>query len=128
MKLLLDTSAFIWVAWNPNRLSSPAQELFKDKKNFCYLSHVSIWEMMIKFQLGKMDFDLSPALWVEKTCTEQEINLLPSSLEAIFTLPTLPFIHKDPFDRMLVAQALAHDMTLLSNDQHITQYNVKTAW
>ncbi len=128
MDFLLDTSAFIWSVWEDKKLSTKACDCYSDEKNRIFLSLVSVWEMTIKYQIGKLSFKDSPENWIENFCKERKIEFLPVNLNDVFTLNNLPLIHKDPFDRMLVSQAIANDMTMLTNDNLITQYDVKTIW
>ena len=128
MDFLLDTSTFIWSVWEDKKLSVKARECYVDEKNRVFLSLVSVWEMTIKYQLGKLSFKDNPRNWIEDFCKGRKIEFLPVNINDIFALNTLPLIHKDPFDRMLVAQAIANDMTMLTNDGLITQYNVKIIW
>jgi PIN domain nuclease of toxin-antitoxin system len=125
---LLDTSAFIWSVWEDNKLSTKARDCYSDEKNRIFLSLVSVWEMTIKYQIGKLSFKDNPKNWIEDFCRARKIEFLPISINDIFTLNQLPLIHKDPFDRILIAQAMANDMAMLTSDNLITQYDVKTIW
>ena len=128
MKLLLDTHPFLWSIWEPARFSAKASAVYFDPTNTRYLSYASVWEMTIKFQLGKMPFSSPPSDWIEKTCRNQAISLLPIVLEDILALEKLPLLHRDPFDRLLVAQASTQGMILMTKDQEILSYSVQTVW
>ncbi len=121
MKLLLDTHLLIWTAGDPNKLSKAARTLIEDRGNEIAFSAVSIWEIAIKFALNRPDFAVDPHL-VRRGCLENAMTELAiTSAHAIITA-SLPPIHKDPFDRLLVAQAMAEGITLLTADETIAQY------
>jgi PIN domain nuclease of toxin-antitoxin system len=125
MKLLLDTQIFIWWADHPEKLSHTALSALKDENNDLLLSVASIWEMQIKIQLGRLTLRLPLK---ELTRTQQEINGLtisPVALTHVLALDALPFHHKDPFDRLLIAQSIEEDLTLVSADSQFSAYSVK---
>ena len=128
MKLLLDTHTFIWWDSDPNRLSRQALALLEDQKSILLLSVTSIWEMQIKTQLGKLKLNLPLAEIVESQQRTNEIEILPITQAHAFALDYLPILHKDPFDRMLVAQANVEDAVLITGDPVIAQYPVKHLW
>jgi PIN domain nuclease of toxin-antitoxin system len=123
MKGLLDTHAFIWWDSDPSRLSAPALAFLLDPANTVYLSVVSVWEMQIKHQLGKLNLRTALASIVAQQ-QGQGIQVLPVTLDHVLALDGLPTPHKDPFDRLLVAQALAEGAVLLSGDVVFAQYPV----
>lgn len=125
MKLLLDTQIFIWWADHPEKLSHTALSALKDESNDLLLSVASIWEMQIKIQLGRLTLRLPLK---ELTRSQQEINGLtisPVALTHVLALDALPFHHKDPFDRLLIAQSIEEDLTLVSADSQFSAYAVK---
>ena len=128
MKLLLDTCTFLWVIADDQALSSRARDLFVDPANEAYLSAVSVWEMAVKFSLGKLPLPKAPERFIPEQ--REQHGILPLMLEeqAALYLHRLPALHRDPFDRMLICQAIQHELTLLTPDHLITQYAVKTAW
>ena len=128
MKLLLDTHAFIWWDSNPAKLSSNALALCQDQSNTLLLSVASIWEMQIKLQLGKLKLSLSLAEVIEGQQQLNNLDLLPVLLEHVLHLEGLPLHHKDPFDRLLIAQANIENATLVSNDPVFRNYQVKLLW
>lgn len=106
MKLLLDTHVFIWVAGNPEKLSEKVRNLLTDANNFWVVSIASVWELQIKSQLGKLNLN-SPL--PKLITTQQQVNnlqLLPIELSHIYALEALPSHHRDPFDRILIAQSI----------------------
>jgi PIN domain nuclease of toxin-antitoxin system len=128
MKYLLDTHTFIWWDDSPTKLSSVVLELLKDKENIIYLSLVSLWEIQIKLQIGKLKFDLSLAEKVSNQQRTNNIQLLPITKEHIFALDDLPLHHRDPFDRLLIAQATIEKVALLSKDSVFEDYDVPLIW
>ena len=128
MKLLLDTSTFLWIANDAPELSAHARELFVDPGNEVYLSSVSAWEMAVKYALGRLPMPEPPAPFVRLQREQHGIEPLPLEEEAALHLTRLPPLHKDPFDRMLICQAIVHGLVILTQDQLIYQYPVRTAW
>lgn len=127
MKLLLDTHAFLWFMKGEN-LSQKAQDAFLAIDNDLYLSAASYWEICIKHSLGKLDLDKD---WNEVFDREMLLNgikWLPIEKEHSQGIIALPMIHRDPFDRLLIAQAYAEGMTLLTADSNIEQYDIPTIW
>jgi PIN domain nuclease of toxin-antitoxin system len=121
MKLLLDTHLLIWTAGNARKLSKTARGLIEDRDNDIAFSAVSIWEIAIKYALEKPDFNINPHL-VRRGCLDNGMTELAMTSEHAIIVATLPFIHKDPFDRLLVAQAMSEGVTLLTADATIAQY------
>jgi PIN domain nuclease of toxin-antitoxin system len=128
MKYLLDTHAFIWLDNDPDKLSTRSAELCRDPNNILLLSVVSIWEMQIKLQLGKLTLPAPLRQTIENQQRDNQITLLPIELPHIYGLSNLPDHHKDPFDRLLIAQAMIEGLTLLTNDPYLVQYPVKSIW
>ena len=130
MKLLLDTHALLWYAINDPQLSSAASAAILDAQNEVYMSAVSHWEMAIKISIGKLQMH-SPFREFLETCeNEYMFALLPILPTHSVQLSNLPFVanHRDPFDRMLVAQAMVENMTLVSKDEAIDQYSISRIW
>jgi PIN domain nuclease of toxin-antitoxin system len=128
VKLLIDTHVLIWVILNPEKLSSSVTRLFSDRKNDIYLSLVSIWEIQIKQQLGKLNFDLPLAELIESQQKVNDLKLLSITPEHIYALESLPHHHRDPFDRLLISQALYENMPILSVDIAFDAYPVQRIW
>ncbi|MDX8129873.1 type II toxin-antitoxin system VapC family toxin [Methylomonas sp. OY6] len=128
MKVLLDTCAFLWLASDDAALSEKAKTVFQDPDNTVLLSSVSIWEVLVKHQLGKLPLPLAPEAFVRQQCRDHLIDYLPLDEKAVFQLSRLPTLHRDPFDRMLICQAMAHDLVILTADGLISQYPVATLW
>jgi len=125
LKLLLDTHALLWYLTTPERLPAPAHRAIQAAENDVFASLASAWEISIKVAIGKLVFDVQglaqalPAVGVEP---------LGISLEHAARISQLPLHHRDPFDRMLVAQALCESMTLVSRDRALKRYGVKLLW
>ncbi len=127
-KLLLDTCAFLWFVRDDPALSDKARDLIRNPKNLVFLSSVSVWEMTVKHGLGKLSLADLPHIYIPTERLKHEIESLPLVEKAVSRLEDLPSHHKDPFDRMLICQAIEHDMTILTCDGLIVQYPVKTVW
>lgn len=125
MRILLDTHLFIWWDSEPEQLSSQARILCEDAENSLILSVASIWEMQIKQQLGKLRLRLPIAELVADQQRDNGIEVLPVVLPHVLALEKLPLHHKDPFDRLLIAQANAENIGILSADSIFKQYEVK---
>ncbi len=128
MKLLLDTHAFIWSASEPERLSPRVREACEDLRNELFLSIVSILEMQLKSQAGRLDLGKPLRELVQEHERASAIGILPLRPAHVYALGTLPRIHKDPFDRLLVAQAIVEDVFLASKDEVIAEYPVRVFW
>ena len=121
MKLLLDTHLLLWAAAFPERLPFHAQNLIEDSTNDPYFSVVAIWETAIKFSRGREDFEVDPAN-LRRKLLDNGIRELAIRSEHAVAVATLPHIHKDPFDRILIAQATVEGITLLTSDETIARY------
>ena len=122
MNLLLDTHLLIWVASTPERLSSEALSLLQNANYQLYFSAVNLWEITIKRLLGRQDFRVDPSLLHRGLIENGYTELAVTSFHCI-ALEQLPVIHKDPFDRMLVAQAVSEGMLLLTSDAVVAKYS-----
>jgi len=125
MKLLLDTHVFIWWADHPEELSDAALSALEDEANELLLSVASVWEMQIKIQLGKLKLSLPLKDLIRNQQETNELTVLPVALTHVLALNALPSHHKDPFDRMLIAQSLEENLTLVSADSQFLAYSVK---
>ena len=128
MKYLLDTHVFLWMVAEPSKLSANAERCILDPANSLYISIVTLWEMQIKYQLGKLNLDVSiTELWKNQK-DENELLLLNTSEDHIWELSRLCSYHRDPFDRLLIAQARCEDMALITADGLIAKYDVEVVW
>ena len=128
MKCLLDTHAFLWLNDESERLTQTVIDLCSSGEHEFYLSMASPWEMQIKHQLGKLSLAMPIAELVIKNTQENNIKLLPIDLSHINYLEQLPSHHKDPFDRIIIAQAIIEGMTIISIDHAFVGYPVQTLW
>ena len=116
MKILLDTCAFLWLTNDAKELSEQAKNLFQNMDNSVYLSSVSVWEIVVKNKLGKLPLPDAPERFIDEQCENHFIENMSLDNKAIFHLTELPTYHRDPFDRMLICQAIEHDLTILTSD------------
>ena len=121
MKLLLDTHLLLWAAGEPNRLSTAALRLIDNRANELFFSAASIWEVAIKRGLGRTDFQADPRL-LRRGLLDNGYSELPILSDHVVVIDSLPPIHKDPFDRLLVAQASVEGITLLTADPVVSEY------
>lgn len=121
MKLLLDTHLLLWAAAHPNRLSAAALRLIDNPANELYFSAASVWEVAIKRGLGRSDFQADPRLF-RRGLLDNGYSELPILSDHVVAIDSLPPIHKDPFDRLLVAQATIEGISLLTSDSVVAQY------
>jgi len=122
MRLLQDTNVLIWALTEPSRLDAATRELLEDADNEVFFSAASIWEIAIKARLGRVDFDHKPRD-VARTARATGFVELPVYADAAALVETLPLHHRDPFDRLLVAQAMAGPLQLLTSDPLLTSYS-----
>ncbi len=128
MDLLFDTHSFIWWADEPAKLSQGALRAFKNENNRLFLSDASIWEMQIKVQLGKIKLRLPLKGLIDSQQRDNQVEILSITTEHILELDNLPFYHKDPFDRRLIAQSIVEDFAIVTTDSEFADYPVKLLW
>ena len=121
MKLLLDTHLLLWAAGQPDRLSQEARALISEPKNELFFSAANLWEVVIKRALGRDDFKVDARV-LRRGLLDNGYSELPIGSEHVVAMDSLPPIHKDPFDRILVAQASVEGITLLTADESLAQY------
>ena len=125
MRLLLDTHIFLWWADNPEKLSRTALSAITDETNELVLSVSSVWEIQIKIQLGKLKLSLPLRELIQNQQETNELIISPILLSHVLALNYLPTHHKDPFDRLLIAQSIDEDLTLVSADPQFSAYSLK---
>ena len=128
MTLLLDTCAFIWLCSDPAKLSSTTASALDDEANDRALSLASLWEITLKHHSGKLPLPTAPDLWIEEQLRRQCIDVLPLQRQVLYRAGALPAIHKDPFDRVIVADALHRDLRVISPDGVFARYGCKVVW
>lgn len=122
MKLLLDTHIFLWLINDDNRLSERLRQEICNPNNERFLSVVSIWECVIKYQLGKLSFPSSPEIYLPFQRKKHLIKSLVVDENSLAQLINLPSLHRDPFDRLLISQALQYDLMMLTEDRSVLAY------
>jgi PIN domain nuclease of toxin-antitoxin system len=124
MKLLLDTNAFLWWRDESPLLSARAKAEIREPDNDIIVSICSLWEITIKRTVGKLQF----AEDFESVMADEDFRLLPVAYAHLGALDSLPLHHRDPFDRLLIAQSIAENTPVVTNDRAFALYNVKTLW
>ena len=127
-RVLLDTQAFVLAAQGAKSLSHKAESMLLNKGITAYLSLVSLWEMQIKLSLEKLKLPVSLPEAVQRAVTDIGLEILPLQADHIYKVSELPFHHRDPFDRLLIAQALHEQMVILGSDAAFDAYGVTRLW
>ena len=128
MRFLLDTCAFLWMIGDPSRLSPEARARVVDPANEVFLSAASAWEIAVKWQLGRLKLAQPPERLVPAQRDAHGVTPLPIDEESALHITRLPDLHRDPFDRMLVSQAIVHGLTIVTPDRLVSQYPARTFW
>ncbi|ELS03743.1 hypothetical protein Xen7305DRAFT_00034670 [Xenococcus sp. PCC 7305] len=128
MRLLLDTHTFIWYVTNNRKLSLKAQQLINDGNNEVFLSIVSIWEMAIKHSVGKLRFELPFELFMKRQLKVNDFQLLNIKVDHLVIVANLPLHHRDPFDRLIIAQAIAEKIPVVGTDEIFDLYPIERLW
>lgn len=128
MKILVDTHAILWWLAGDERLSVRARKILEDSANQRLVSVASLWEIAIKMSAGRLPADGLTLRTIAGHLKDQEFAVLPIRLEDLLRLEGLPWVHRDPFDRLIIAQAIEEGIPLLSADRILTQYAVETIW
>ena len=124
MKLLLDAHTLIWAVDQPSNLSAPAATILKDPANERFLSAGTLWEIAIKVGLQRLTLSRPYRQWVDQAMADLVLVVLPITIDHADVMTGLPYHHRDPFDRLLVAQASIEDLTLVTSDPEIARYEV----
>jgi PIN domain nuclease of toxin-antitoxin system len=128
MNILLDTCTFLWIITGDKKLSVQAREIFINPENEIYLSAVSAWEISTKHSLGRLPLPEKPEHFIPTQRKRHGIKTLLLDEESALYSARLPLLHNDPFDRMLVCQAIVNSMTIMTPDDLLSKYHVKTIW
>ena len=128
MRLLLDTVTFIWLVDDNTRLVESARAAITDPANDLYLSAASAWEIAIKYELGRLRLRVPPHEYVVEQRRLHRIDSLPITEDAALQVGKLPALHRDPFDRLLVAQAIVEGLTIVTSDRLVSMYPVRVIW
>lgn len=124
MRLLLDANAFLWWVTDSTRLSATAREAIADDQNVVLMGVGSLWELAIKRSLGKLDFPHD----FQTVLRNEAFELLPITYDHLHALEALPLQHRDPFDRLIIAQAITENLTIVTSDQKFALYDVRVLW
>jgi PIN domain nuclease of toxin-antitoxin system len=124
MKILLDTHIFLWFISGDTKLSTDVRDAIRDPDNEVYLSAVSVWEAIVKYQLGKLPLPEPPETYLPKQRELHQIGSLALDESSVVQLAKLPPLHRDPFDRMLICQALQNGLTIATVDSAVRAYSV----
>ncbi|XHX80672.1 MAG: type II toxin-antitoxin system VapC family toxin [Stenomitos frigidus ULC029] len=127
MDVLLDTHAFLWYFQDSEQLSAEAAEILEDTSNTLFLSIASLWELAIKVGLGKLELQ-KPFHELQEVLHQLAIQILPITFADTECYLDLPLHHRDPFDRMLIAQAMTHSLVIISQDKQFDAYATKRVW
>lgn len=124
MKILLDTHIFLWFISGDTKLSTEVRDAIRDTDNEVYLSTISVWEAIVKYQLGKLPLPEHPGTYLPKQRDLHQISSLALDESSVVQLAKLPPLHRDPFDRMLICQALQNGLTIATVDAAVCGYSV----
>ena len=128
MNLLLDTHAFLWFIGGDTKLSQPARELIEAEENAKLVSIASIWEMGIKISLGRLSLGQPFEQFIPKQIQLNGFGLLPLRISHVAKIVSLPFHHRDPFDRLIVGQCMSEELSVVSADRAFDKYPVHRLW
>ena len=123
---ILDTHTLLWYLRDSDELSSTAKKTINEAE-YIYISIASLWEIAIKHSIGKLDLEFTVSQ-IEELCIQKDISILPIKARHLDELNNLPKIHNDPFDRLIICQALNENMTIITRDGKIQKYPVNTVW
>jgi len=126
MRLLLDTHVFLWAALTPSKLAAAVREVIADRANEIYVSAASTWEIVIKVPTGKLKLPMDPVSYVTSRMAAFGFSSLPITQDHALAVSSLPLKHKDPFDRIMIAQAQIEGLTFVTCDAKLLTYPVNT--
>ena len=128
MRYLLDTHVFLWMAAAPDQLSTEIRELVRQKSNRLHLSAASGWEIALLQNLGRIKLPDEPRRFIPEAIQHLQIVPLPIGFSTAIAAAALPLIHRDPFDRIIIAEAIKENMIVLTKDNQFKEYDVQSAW
>lgn len=128
MKYLLDTHTLLWIITEDHKLSENAKSIYLNSDNQIYFSIASLWELAIKLSLNKITLEHSLEEFTEDHITGNDIEIIDIILPHVFRVERLPFHHRDPFDRLIIAQAIEENLSIISSDRVFDLYNVRRVW
>ena len=127
MNLLIDTHAMLWFVAGDDRLSQKARAAIENRDTTNYLSIASWWEIAIKCSLGKLKIDIPLEAFISER-VDEGFRVLPIETQHLPGLTSLPFHHRDPFDRLIISQAMSEEMTVCTSDSHFASYDIRVLW
>ena len=128
MKILIDTHALLWLITDDKRLSEKSKACFIDAENELYFSMASFWEICIKVSIGKLALSENWEQTIKQELMFNSVKLLPISTDHCVQVAKLPFFHRDPFDRLIIAQAITEELHVMSIDEHFSKYSIPLIW
>lgn len=127
-RLLLDTHAFLWFIFKDPQLSATAREAISDGDATIHLSTASLWEITIKQQIGRLGLGMPLEQFFQRFIESRQVTLVPLELPCLLAYGALPLHHRDPFDRLLIAQAVVHRLVIVTADRQFDSYDVQRLW
>ena len=128
MNYLLDTHTLLWITTEDSKLSENAKDLYLNNENEILLSMASIWELAIKSSINKISFDTTLEDYIEQHVRSNNIKILDIELSHVIRVENLPFHHRDPFDRLIIAQAIEEKLPIISKDNFFDKYDIQRKW
>ena len=128
MKYIIDTHIFLWFFGNPQKLSKKAKEILTDSESNLKLSVASIWEIGLKHSLNKLQLPTPPRDFILERTNKAQIKFLPITPSHTFRVNTLSLDHRDPFDRIIISQAIEEECTVITADKKFDDFEVQTIW
>ena len=128
MRILLDTHAFLWFVWKDAKLSATALAHIVDPNNQLFLSPANYWEVAIKVSIKKLTLSEPYSVFFKREIAQHQITILDITVDHTDVVTTLPFHHKDPFDRLIIAQAMVEDIPVVSDDNRFDKYPITRFW
>lgn len=128
MKYLLDTHVLLWIITNDSKLSLKAKTIYLDPENDIYFSLAGVWEMAIKSSLGKLSLSKQLDKFIDEHIKGNNIEILKIEVPHVVRVENLPFHHRDPFDRLMISQAIVENLPLMSADRVLDAYPIKRVW
>lgn len=128
MRFLIDTHVFLWFIAGDTRLSKKVRQAIEDEANEVFLSVASVWEIAIKTSVGKLTLAKPFAELIPEQIADNEIDVLPIHFDELKIVSALPLYHRDPFDRLLLAQTITHGVPIASDDANFVQYGISLLW
>ncbi len=128
MKAILDTHTLLWLVDRPKKLPVNVSSFCEDENNELYISIASFWELSIKMSIGKIELGEKALYRLKHWCDENTVKILPISLPHCDQVQALPFHHRDPFDRLIIAQAICDRLSVVTIDEHFPKYDISVIW